>query len=244
MDTNKKICFVVSPISDEGTDIRKRSDQLLRHIIRPVCDALNYDVIRVDEITANDKIDQTIVDYLSSADLVIADLTDHNPNAFFELGYRSAKNLPVIQMALENTALPFDISSIRTIFYRLDDPDKLAETKDKLQKFIENIAESFTALDKVEQAPHPATTGDAILVQIIPILYQMQNSINGLYNAIENNNQALLKEIMKTSFNEIKNSQQIPDINAQMSETLLKAALNEPEKLINLMALIEKLPQK
>ena len=149
MDTNKKICFVVSPISDEGTDIRKRSDQLLRHIICPVCDALNYDVIRVDEITANDKIDQTIVDYLSSADLVIADLTDHNPNAFFELGYRSAKNLPVIQMALENTALPFDISSIRTIFYRLDDPDKLAETKDKLQKFIENIAESFTALDKV-----------------------------------------------------------------------------------------------
>ena len=38
-----KKCFVVCPISDEQTDIRKRSDQLLKHIITPVCHACGFD---------------------------------------------------------------------------------------------------------------------------------------------------------------------------------------------------------
>jgi hypothetical protein len=29
---DKKICFVISPIGDEESDIRKRSDQVLKHI--------------------------------------------------------------------------------------------------------------------------------------------------------------------------------------------------------------------
>ena len=31
-----KKCFVVSPIGDAGTDIRKNADQLYQHIIKPV----------------------------------------------------------------------------------------------------------------------------------------------------------------------------------------------------------------
>lgn len=35
-DEQKKVCFAVTPIGEEGSDIRRRSDQVLRYIIEPV----------------------------------------------------------------------------------------------------------------------------------------------------------------------------------------------------------------
>ena len=43
----------------------------------------------------SDVIHSTIVNDLLEADLVIADLTDHNPNVLFELGMRMHADLPV-----------------------------------------------------------------------------------------------------------------------------------------------------
>lgn len=30
---DKKVCFVISPIGEEGSETRERSDQILKHII-------------------------------------------------------------------------------------------------------------------------------------------------------------------------------------------------------------------
>jgi hypothetical protein len=35
-------CFVIAPIGGEGTEVRKRSDQILEHIIRPVVSECGY----------------------------------------------------------------------------------------------------------------------------------------------------------------------------------------------------------
>lgn len=81
--SEQKMCFVVSPIGDEGTDVRKNADQLLNHIIRPVCQKCGFEAIRIDQAYAKpDSITQAILDSLYKADLVIADLTGHNPNVF------------------------------------------------------------------------------------------------------------------------------------------------------------------
>ena len=59
-----KKCFVVCPISDEQTDIRKRSDQLLKHIITPVCHACGFEnPERVDLIANPDSITNKILEY-------------------------------------------------------------------------------------------------------------------------------------------------------------------------------------
>ena len=93
-----RICFVVCPIGEDNSNTRNRSDKLLKHIIEPVCDKNNLKVIRVDTLNSSDSITNTIVEYLNTADLVIADLSDHNPNAFYEIGYRSALKKPIIHL--------------------------------------------------------------------------------------------------------------------------------------------------
>lgn len=35
-------CFVIAPIGDAGSDARKRSDQVLKHIIKPACEKFNF----------------------------------------------------------------------------------------------------------------------------------------------------------------------------------------------------------
>lgn len=145
-----KKCFVVCPIGDEGTDIRKSSDQLFNYILKPVCDECGFECIRVDKINDNDSITETILDYLKNSDLVIADLSEHNPNAFFELGYRNALNKPVIQMIKDSENLPFDVKTIRTINYKLDDLDYVAQTKNRLKQTIENLRFSDTSDDSEE----------------------------------------------------------------------------------------------
>ena len=59
-----KKCFVVSPIGQEGSEVRKRADQVFKYIISPVCEEAGFEAIRVDKVNQADSITQTIIDYL------------------------------------------------------------------------------------------------------------------------------------------------------------------------------------
>lgn len=58
-----------------------------------------------------------IIQHLSTADLVLVDLSTHNPNVFFELGVRTSLNLPIALVRDELTTIPFDTSGINTHKY-------------------------------------------------------------------------------------------------------------------------------
>lgn len=58
-----------------------------------------------------------IIKDLIHTDIVVADLTDSNPNVFWELGVRQSFKHGTITIAQEGTRLPFDISSKGTLFY-------------------------------------------------------------------------------------------------------------------------------
>lgn len=64
----------------------------------------------------SDVIQATIVNDLYAADLVIADLTEHNPNVLFELGMRIAFDRPVALIRAEGTAPIFDIDNMLRVF--------------------------------------------------------------------------------------------------------------------------------
>lgn len=40
-----KKCFVVSPIGNDGSDIRKRADQVFKYIISPACEECEFEPI-------------------------------------------------------------------------------------------------------------------------------------------------------------------------------------------------------
>ena len=134
-----KRCFVISPIGDAGTDIRKNADQLYQHIIMPVCEKCGFSTQGVDELNTSDSITQEIFDVLNEYELVIADLTGHNPNVFFEIGYRTKSQKPIIYLNSKNEIIPFDMSTIRTFEYDLTDLDMVIATKDRLEQVIMNF---------------------------------------------------------------------------------------------------------
>lgn len=94
----KNICFVISPIGDDNSDTRKRSDMVLKHIICPPIEQLGYEVIRADKISEPGIITTQIIQLIVDSALVIADLTERNPNVFYELALRHAIRKPLVQL--------------------------------------------------------------------------------------------------------------------------------------------------
>lgn len=132
-----KKCFVVSPIGDIGSQIRKHADNVLKGLIRPVCNSFEYEVVRIDELAGSKSIPSEIFSHLDDDDLVIADITGLNPNVLLELGYRmkTAKPYVIIRDKDDTDSTPFDIASIRYHSYGLM-PDDLSDAIAVLSKAV------------------------------------------------------------------------------------------------------------
>ena len=146
-DTNEKICFVIAPIGEPGSDIRKRSDQILEHIIRPVVESCGYKAVRADEIPKPGLITNQIIRHIVEAPLVIADLTGQNPNVFYELAIRHAVRKPLIQIINKVEDIPFDVGSMRTIVVNHQDLDSVKEAKAEIKRQIQSLEKSSSSLE-------------------------------------------------------------------------------------------------
>jgi hypothetical protein len=131
----EKICFIVTAIGESGTPTRERADNVYRYLIAPVCEELGYRPVRVDHVNAVDNINETVINYLKTAPMVIADMTEHNPNAFYELGFRQARELPLVPIIKVGERLPFDVITTRTVFYDTD-VAKIEDSKENLKSKI------------------------------------------------------------------------------------------------------------
>jgi hypothetical protein len=108
-------CFYITPIGDEGSEARKHSDLFLGNIVEPALSAFGLKVIRADAIDKPGIITRQIIEYLLRSRLVIADLSFHNPNVFYELALRHAVRLPIVQVIRASDAIPFDVHQMRTV---------------------------------------------------------------------------------------------------------------------------------
>lgn len=152
---DKRSCFIVGPIGESGTATRKLADLLLNLVIKPILEAedLNYSVKRADEDADPGSITSALISDLINADLVIADLTGFNPNAFYELGIRHAIQKPTIHIIAQQASLPFDNKDQRTIFVDMSDFDDMQSAKTRLRNAVVAIdIEGYSVSNPVTQA--------------------------------------------------------------------------------------------
>lgn len=138
-----KSCFLVCPIGIPGSDTRKHSDLVYKFIIQKILPEFGYSLIeRSDDIGEPGSIPSQIINRLMECDLVIADLTGHNPNVFYELGVRHTFGRPYIQLINEKEKIPFDVGSMRTIAFDITDLESVENCKYELKKQLQSIEET------------------------------------------------------------------------------------------------------
>lgn len=227
-----KKCFVVSPIGAENSETRKRADQVYKYIIEPVCKACDFEPIRVDMINKADTISQTIIDHLNQDELVIADMTEHNPNAFYEMGYRACTGKPMINLKEKSESIPFDIAAIRAFDYDLQDLDSVDGIKTRIINTIESI--NFIENDNSEttsETYNKLNGSDSL--KILPLLYDIQDRIDQLRKDIANKDTDTIQAIVRAS----QTAQPVEDLNTTMVKILLPELLKNPSSFNNLIEL-------
>ena len=130
-----KTCFVVAPIGEEGSEIRKRSDKVLRILERSLA-PFGYAPIRSDRIAEPGMISHKMIQLLVEAPLVVADLTGANPNVYYELAIRHAVGKAIIQLIAKGEKVPFDVGDMRTIAIDTSDP---YEAEERIMASVQEI---------------------------------------------------------------------------------------------------------
>lgn len=172
-DTSEKKCFVIGPIGPALSEARRKADWLLDGIIKPVFAAhfSEFEVTRSDKINQPGMIDVQMINLLYEAELVIADMTGQNANAFYEMGIRHVIGKPIIHMFEDGTDIPFDVKPHRAISYSISHPSDLEAAKAVLTANVnEALKPGFqpdnpvTRARGVQQIKEHATPADQLLL--------------------------------------------------------------------------------
>lgn len=114
----KNIAFIC-PLGDEESETRKRADLIYNHVIIPIAEELEYECTRADKRFESNLMSD-IVKMVVDADIVIADLSDKNPNVYYEFGIRNALKGKCIPIINKMSDIPFDIKYFRAYEYDLN----------------------------------------------------------------------------------------------------------------------------
>lgn len=107
---DEKLCFVLMPFKDPF-------DSYYRQIIRPAASDAGLSTVRSDEIYSTNAIINDIWARIWAARIVVADVTDRNPNVNYELGLCDALGVPTILITANVEDIPFDYRHRRCIIY-------------------------------------------------------------------------------------------------------------------------------
>jgi len=189
-----KQCFVIAPIGEEGSEIRRRSDQILTHIIKPAVKECGYEAVRADEISEPGIITSQVIQHIIDDDLVIADLTGKNPNVFYELAVRHTVRKPVVQLIESNESIPFDVAPTRTIHVDHRDLDSVATCKEELIRQIRSVEKDASKVDSpisiaidlkaLRQSDNPLEKSNAEIISMLQDVRSMVSDIGSVSRRI------------------------------------------------------------
>ena len=107
---SKAHIFVAMPFKAEMDDI-------YHYGIQGAVNSAGYLCERADLSTFTGDVMQWVKDRISSARLVVADLTEANPNVYLEVGYAWGQNIPVVLLVNDTEDLKFDVKGQRCLKY-------------------------------------------------------------------------------------------------------------------------------
>ena len=137
----KPRAFVIMPFDAEFKSIYEK-------LIKTSLEEVGYDVTRADSFIDQQNILSSIVQGITMANVIIADLTTTNANVFYELGLCHGVGVPVILIAQSINDVPFDLRSYRVHVY-----DTHFDKIGKLRDFLKDIGRRHQADEVIFSNP-------------------------------------------------------------------------------------------
>jgi O-acetyl-ADP-ribose deacetylase (regulator of RNase III) len=139
-DDEKKIAFVIMPYGKKkGTDGGIINfDDIYRDVIEEPLKSLGFRPLLAKDIKQAGSIHLDMFRLITTAEVAVVDISELNPNVFYELGVRHAMR-PCITILIKNrgTAVPFNINSERVIEYP-DEDGGLERARADIKSFVES----------------------------------------------------------------------------------------------------------
>jgi hypothetical protein len=130
-------CFVVMPF-------HSLFDAEYQRVIQPAIEDVGLTCIRGDEIYSPSPIHQGIWNSIRQARLVVAELSGRNPNVMYEVGLAHAIGKPIVMLTRNEEDVPFDLRSVKYIYYKEANPFWGATLHSDLTRVLRVVLDSPT----------------------------------------------------------------------------------------------------
>lgn len=120
MSIDSKRCFVIMPFSKTSkTHTKEYWNKHFENFLKPLIESCgNIEAFRSEPLRQD--IIRQIVNDLVFSPIVVADLTDKNPNVYWELGVRQSFRHGTITIADKRSKIAFDVATKGILFYSSD----------------------------------------------------------------------------------------------------------------------------
>lgn len=206
-----KKCFIISPIGEENTEIRKNADNLL-DVIRNLKSLEEYIVTRADQIEETGNVTSQVIRDVAISDLVIINLNEHNPNVYYEMAIRHCTGKPYILVMKETDNFNserkwyFNLLVERVQSYDLEHPDK----KNKFIQKMNGLIEKYSKGSGYGKDDNPVTQAFASYPNLIPNFIKPKTNAHDLGEFIDEKLEHIRSDIQSI----------IPEINKIMPSIL------------------------
>ena len=135
------ICFVIQPFD------RGKFDKRFVDAFQPALAQAGFTAYRVDKDPGTDVVIAAIEQGIRQAEICLADITNDNPNVWYELGFAYAARKPIILTCCDDRQgqLPFDIQHRHVIRYQSESPSDFEvlkrEISDRAKVLLDRVAE-------------------------------------------------------------------------------------------------------
>ncbi len=147
-------CFVIQPF--DGAKYDKRYND----IFKPAIESAGLEAYRVDQDPTADIPIETIEKNISESDVCFAEISEDNPNVWYELGYAYAKGKGVclVRSTECSNSFPFDVRHKNIITYESDSSSDFNALNDSIVQRLKALLERKTKSAKLSNLPPAVVT--------------------------------------------------------------------------------------
>jgi hypothetical protein len=127
-------CFILMPFGEWP-------DRYFKDIYVPATKEAGFEPVRADVVFSTGSVIKQIWEHIGKAKVLLAELTDKNPNVFYELGLAHARGKPVVLISANIEDVPFDLRHLRTIIYDFREPDWGERLRKNVTEYLKNAKE-------------------------------------------------------------------------------------------------------